>query len=482
MAEIAHGHFSRVPVYRETPGNIVGILHAKDLAARRLESTSPRVDRLLRPAYFIPPAKALGDLFDEMRRGRFQMALVVNEYGHLLGLVTLEDLLEELFGELRDEFDSEVPELEKINDHEWLVSGAIEVKKLNLALGANPPIEARGGGPTLSAVLLRKLGRVPPAGEILQLGAFAATRRARARRDRRAGEAHAMTAWELIAAIAACVAVQAFFAASEIAVVSADEVKVRAESERGSARSHALGALLANRDRLLALTLTSNNVATVLAAVMLTAFLHRLYPGYSYWAPFMLAPVTLIFGESIPKLVALGNPLWVARFAAPPLRILATILAPILVAETLLSRAMRRVAGVAPGADSVFLSREDLARLVHRRAPDSAAQDLADQHDAILPSERHMISRIFRFSRADARKAMVPLVRVDAIPHDITLSGAIETVAPRRLQPPAGVPRADYRYRRRGARVRSIAGARSHSPGQRGDAAGQLFSGIDAAG
>ncbi len=237
-----------------------------------------------------------------------------------------------------------------------------------------------------------------------------------------------MTAWELIAAIAACVAVQAFFAASEIAVVSADEVKVRAESERGSARSHALGTLLANRDRLLALTLTSNNVATVLAAVMLTAFLHRLYPGYSYWAPFMLAPVTLIFGESIPKLVALGNPLRVARFAAPPLRILATVLAPILVAETLLSRAMRRVAGVAPGADSVFLSREDLARLVHRRVPDSAAQDLTDQHDAILPSERHMISRIFRFSRADARKAMVPLVRVDAIPHDITLSGAIETV------------------------------------------------------
>lgn len=237
-----------------------------------------------------------------------------------------------------------------------------------------------------------------------------------------------MTAWELIAAIAACVAVQAFFAASEIAVVSADEVKVRAESERGSARSHALGTLLANRDRLLALTLTSNNVATVLAAVMLTAFLHRVYPGYSYWAPFMLAPVTLIFGESIPKLIALGNPLRVARFAAPPLRILATILAPILIAETLLSRAMRRVAGVAPGADSVFLSREDLARLVHRRAPDSAAQDLTDQHDAILPSERHMISRIFRFSRADARKAMVPLVRVDAIPHDVTLAGAIETV------------------------------------------------------
>jgi CBS domain containing-hemolysin-like protein len=163
-----------VPVYRGARDNIVGILHAKDLAARRLESVSPRTDRILRPAYFIPPAKPLGDLFDEMRRGRFQMALVVDEYGHLLGLVTLEDLLEELFGELRDEFDTELPELEKTGDNEWLASGAIEVRKLNLALDADPPIEARGGGPTLSAVVLRKLGRVPPAGETLRLGAFEA--------------------------------------------------------------------------------------------------------------------------------------------------------------------------------------------------------------------------------------------------------------------------------------------------------------------
>ena len=116
VAEIAHESFSRVPVYRRSQDNIVGILHAKDLAARRLEPSPPRVERLVRPAYFVPPGKPLADLFDEMRRGRFQIALVVNEYGRLLGLVTLEDLLEELFGEIRDEFDSEVPELTKISD------------------------------------------------------------------------------------------------------------------------------------------------------------------------------------------------------------------------------------------------------------------------------------------------------------------------------------------------------------------------------
>ncbi len=230
----------------------------------------------------------------------------------------------------------------------------------------------------------------------------------------------------LIVAVAACIAVQAFFAASEIAVVSADEFKVLAEEERGSARARMLGWLLERRDRLLALALTSNNLATVLAAVTLTAFLHDLKPGLSFWAPFILAPLTLVLGESIPKLLALRNPLGLARFAAPPLRILTIVLSPLLFVETLLSRALRFVAGVPSEAESVFLEREDLVRLLHRRESDTA--HAAPPQDAILPSERQMISRIFRFSRAEARKAMVPLVRVDAIPQDTTLAAAVETV------------------------------------------------------
>ncbi len=174
-AEVAHGHFSRVPIYRGSPENIVGVLHTKDLAMQRLEVTPARVERLLRPAYFIPPRKPLGELFDEMRRGRFQMALVVDEYGRLLGLVTLEDLLEELFGELRDEFDVEVPELQKVSDGEWLASGAIDVRKLSDALGPGFSMEVQGGGHTLSSQMLRRLGRIPPIGEKLALGKFEAT-------------------------------------------------------------------------------------------------------------------------------------------------------------------------------------------------------------------------------------------------------------------------------------------------------------------
>ena len=234
-----------------------------------------------------------------------------------------------------------------------------------------------------------------------------------------------MTIVGLVIALFACLLVQAFFAASEIALVSADDLKVRAESEGGHEDSRVLDQLLINRDRLLALTLTGTNLATVLAAVLLTSFLYRIGPNLVYLAPFILIPTTLLLGESIPKLLTLGDPHRVALFVARPLRFMATLLAPLLGVETILSRLLRRLAGVPADAESVFLTREDLARLMRRRPSDASAQPA---HDAILPAEQQMISRIFRFSRADARKAMVPLVRVDAVPVETTLAAAIETI------------------------------------------------------
>jgi CBS domain containing-hemolysin-like protein len=233
-----------------------------------------------------------------------------------------------------------------------------------------------------------------------------------------------MTMAGLIVALAGCLAVQAFFAASEIALVSADDLKVRAGSEGGHERSRMLDELLANRDRLLALTLTGTNLATVVAAVLLTSFLHQIRPHLVYLAPFILTPITLVLGEWIPKLLTLGDPHAFALFATRPLRLLATVLAPLLGAETVLSRLLRRLAGVPADAGSVFLSREDLARLMRRRPGDASEQP----PDAILPAEQLMISRIFRFSQADARKAMVPLVGVDAVPEETSLAAAIETV------------------------------------------------------
>lgn len=234
-----------------------------------------------------------------------------------------------------------------------------------------------------------------------------------------------MTAAWLIVALFGCLLVQAFFAASEIALVSADDLKVRAESEGGNARSRVLGELLANRDRLLALTLTGANLATVIAAVVLTSFLDRTGAHLAYLAPFILTPITLIVGESIPKLLTLTSPNRWALIAARPLRFLGVVLAPLLSAETVLSRWLRRLAGVPAEAESVFLTRDDLAYLMRRRSTDGAEPS---HQDAILPTEQLMISRIFRFSQAEARKAMVPLVGVEAIPEETSLAAAIETV------------------------------------------------------
>jgi len=172
FAQVVHNHFSRVPVYRSRPDNLVGILNAKDLVSRRLDATPPRIDRLIRQTVFVPPGKPLGELFDEMRRERVWMAIVVDEFGKLLGLVTVEDVLEELFGEIRDEFDFEGPELTKVSDHEWLISGGIDIKRLRDELGDG--FLNAGGARTLSSLILRTLRRVPRAGEAVMIGEYEA--------------------------------------------------------------------------------------------------------------------------------------------------------------------------------------------------------------------------------------------------------------------------------------------------------------------
>ncbi|HTY54933.1 MAG TPA: hemolysin family protein [Candidatus Binataceae bacterium] len=225
----------------------------------------------------------------------------------------------------------------------------------------------------------------------------------------------------LLIALAACIAIQAFFSASEIAVISADEIKVRAESVRGAEKARLLAGLLARRDRLLAAILTSTTLATACGSALLTTFLHSFGGGHDFLAPFILAPTTLVLAESIPKLLALRYPLGFARLAARPLNLISIALAPLIAVETLLSRGLRRLVGVSPGAASVFLTREDLTLLVRR-------EGAAPVSDAILPAERQMISRIFRFTHSEARKVMVPLVGVEAVPQDMTLAGVVETV------------------------------------------------------
>jgi len=107
LAELREHRFSRVPVYRGERDNIVGVVYAKDLLGRDVRAPGFRLEPFLRPPAFVPLGMRAGDVFRELRRRKVHLALVVDEYGGVAGLVTMEDLLEELFGEIRDEYDAE---------------------------------------------------------------------------------------------------------------------------------------------------------------------------------------------------------------------------------------------------------------------------------------------------------------------------------------------------------------------------------------
>jgi putative hemolysin len=232
-----------------------------------------------------------------------------------------------------------------------------------------------------------------------------------------------MTLAVLIIALLACIAAQMFFAASEITVVSADELKIRAAAQLGEKSAASFNLLLERRDRVLAAVLTGTNLSTVIAAAVLTTFLHGPGHGHEYLAPFILSPLSLLVGESLPKLITLKHSLAFAVVAVHPLRAITFILAPVLGAETALSRAARSLFGIADDKKEHPVSREDLALLMRRRSAETMPLG-----DAILPAERFMISRIFRFTRSEARKAMVPLVRVVAASTDLSQAETIELV------------------------------------------------------
>jgi putative hemolysin len=157
--------FSRVPVYRDSIHNIVGIVHAQDvLQVPDTEARTRTVETLMRKdVYFVPESKLGSDLLREMRKGNIQMAIVVDEYGGVAGLVTIEDLVEEIVGEIRDEH--EKSQVVKENDHSYIVPGNMDVDHLDELFGVRPD----GKEATTVAGLVSELaGRIPQKGEVIE--------------------------------------------------------------------------------------------------------------------------------------------------------------------------------------------------------------------------------------------------------------------------------------------------------------------------
>jgi CBS domain containing-hemolysin-like protein len=157
--------YSRIPVYRKDLDNILGIVFVKDLVALP-PGTEPPLTTLMRSAYMVPESKRVSELLKEMQRRQAQMAIVVDEYGGTAGLVTVEDLLEEIVGEIRDEYDVEAETVTDEGDGVYVFSGKVSVDEVRERLGVE--IE-REGFETVGGYLLSHLGRMPYVGETFEV-------------------------------------------------------------------------------------------------------------------------------------------------------------------------------------------------------------------------------------------------------------------------------------------------------------------------
>ncbi len=163
---IVQGGFSRIPVYDDTINDIIGVLYAKDLLRVLATGQAPQKIRQLplRSAYFVPESKRLDDLLHEMQRQRVHMAVVVDEYGAVVGLVTIEDLVEEIIGDIKDEYDKEEQIFERVSETEFLVDAKISVDELNDLIDADLPAEDYD---TLGGFVYTQLDKIPAVGDVV---------------------------------------------------------------------------------------------------------------------------------------------------------------------------------------------------------------------------------------------------------------------------------------------------------------------------
>ncbi len=155
--------YSRIPVYEGTVDNIVGVVYVKDLLrTSACELLDTLIKDVMRPAYYVPESKKVDELFRELQRAKVHMAIVLDEYGGTAGLVTIEDLIEEIFGEIQDEYDAEELPLQRINEDTAVVDARMGISEANEELGIALSDE---DADTVGGFVFNLLGKVPTPGE-----------------------------------------------------------------------------------------------------------------------------------------------------------------------------------------------------------------------------------------------------------------------------------------------------------------------------
>ncbi len=174
---IVESGYSRIPVYNDTPDTITGILYIKDLLPHLSEEESFDWKSLVRPSFFVPENKPINDLMQEFQEKKIHMAVVVDEYGGTSGIITLEDIIEEIVGEINDEFDIEAENTfyTKIDDYNYVFEGKTTINDMCRVLGIDDRIfdEAKGESESLAGLILELAGKIPATGEKFTLGEYA---------------------------------------------------------------------------------------------------------------------------------------------------------------------------------------------------------------------------------------------------------------------------------------------------------------------
>lgn len=163
MEMITNESYSRIPIYEEDIDKIVGIIHTKDLFTILQKNLDFDINTISRRPYFIPETKKINDLMTEMQQHRIQVAIVLDEFGGTAGIVTLEDIMEELVGEIQDEYDEENPIVEKISSKEYMIDATANVHDVNLFLPFELP--ESGEYDTISGLVGELFDKIPDVGE-----------------------------------------------------------------------------------------------------------------------------------------------------------------------------------------------------------------------------------------------------------------------------------------------------------------------------
>lgn len=165
--EMIEAGFSRIPVYEETIDNIIGVLYTKDVLKYLKEhSTNTQVKELVREAYYVPETKSIIEILQEFKSMKVHIALVLDEYGGIGGVLTIEDLLEEIVGEIRDEFDNEEEEsIIEIDDNRYEVDAMLDIETINKNLNIDLPISE--DYESLGGLIMSELGKIPAIGDVV---------------------------------------------------------------------------------------------------------------------------------------------------------------------------------------------------------------------------------------------------------------------------------------------------------------------------